>query len=55
MAALGGALTLLLGGLVGFPILRFAGDALAPPGASAAGRVPFLGGNPPAVHAWEVP
>ena len=53
MAALGGALTLLLGGLVGFAILRFTGDVLAPGGGSASHRVPFLGGHPPAVHAWS--
>ena len=53
MIALGGALTLLLGGLVALSILRFAGDLLVPPGTTAPQRVPFLGGHPPEVHAWS--
>lgn len=53
MAALGGALTLLLGGLVALSILRFTGGLLAPSGTSDAQRVPFLGGHPPQVHAWS--
>lgn len=53
MAALGAALTVLLAGVAAFLALRWLGDALNPEVTTAPERVPFLGGNPPEVHAWS--
>lgn len=53
MAALGAVLAVFLGALLAFLLLRWAGDILNPTPATAPQRVPFLGGYPPEVHAWN--
>ncbi|HKP76147.1 MAG TPA: NADH-quinone oxidoreductase subunit A [Longimicrobiaceae bacterium] len=53
MAALAAALAVLVAGVASFLALRWAGDVLSPWPPSAPERVPFLGGNPPEVHAWS--
>lgn len=53
MLALGAALTVLIAGGGAWLVLRWVGDVLAPPGATAAERAPFAGGYAPAYHAWS--
>ena len=53
MLALGGALTVLLAGIGAWLALRWVGDVLSPPGASAPERTPFTGGYALEVHAWS--
>ncbi|HEX6261998.1 MAG TPA: NADH-quinone oxidoreductase subunit A [Actinomycetota bacterium] len=53
MAALGAALVVFLFWTGSFLVLRWAGDALNPPVATAPSRVPFLGGRGPETHAWS--
>ena len=51
--ALGGAVVVALAGLGAWLGIRALGAALAPPGSTAPERVPFLGGDVPATHAWS--
>ena len=51
--ALGSALTVVLAAGVAWLALRWVGELLTPPRATAAERVPFLGGSPPGTHAWS--
>ena len=51
MLALGGALTVLLAGLVAGLGVRAIALVALPPESTAAGRVPVLGGLPPETHA----
>jgi len=53
MLALGGALTVLLAGIGAWLVLRWVGDVVSPPGATAPERVPFTGGYPSEFHAWS--
>ncbi len=53
MAALGAAVAVFLAGAAAFLVLRRVGDALNPLPTTAPERVPFLGGYPPDVHAWN--
>lgn len=51
MAALGGVLVLLVAGISGLLVVRWAGDAISHP-LTDPERVPFLGGRTPQTHAW---
>jgi NADH-quinone oxidoreductase subunit A len=53
MLALGAALTVFVAGGAAYLVLRWAGDAMNPPAATAPGRAPFTGGYPPQFHAWS--
>lgn len=53
MASLGAALTVFLAGVLALLVLRWAGDVVRPPESFEPGRVPFTGGRPPDVHAWN--
>ena len=53
MLAFGAVLTVFLAGVGVWLVVRWLGDALAPPGTTAPQRVPFAGGEPPTVHAWS--
>ena len=53
LGPLGAALAVFLFSVVAFAALRSASDAVAGIGDTAPERVPFLGGNPPEVHAWS--
>lgn len=52
MAALGGALVLLVAGISGTLVVRWAGNAVSHPPLTDPERVPFLGGRTPQTHAW---
>lgn len=53
MPALGGALVIVVAACVAWLGVRMLGTLLAPTDSSAPQRVPFLGGLPPATHAWS--
>ena len=53
LPAFGAALTVLVAAATAWLALRRIGDVLNPPETTAPQRVPFTGGDPPAVHAWS--
>ena len=52
-AALGAAFVVLVASFSAWLVLRRIGDVLNPPETTGPQRVPFTGGDPPAVHAWS--
>lgn len=52
MAALGGVLVLLITGISGLLVVRWAGGAISRAPLTDPERVPFLGGRTPQTHAW---
>lgn len=51
--ALGGTIVVTLAGVGAWLGIRALGTVLTPPGSTAPERVPFLGGEMPATHAWS--
>ena len=53
LAALGAALIVFVAGLSAWLAVRRVGDVLNRPETTGPQRIPFTGGDPPAVHAWN--
>jgi NADH:ubiquinone oxidoreductase subunit 3 (subunit A) len=53
VGALGAIFAAFLAGVAAILALRWAGDLLNPGPSTAPERIPFVGGYPPAVHAWS--
>lgn len=51
--ALGAALAVFLAAILAIGVMRWVGDALNPPISTVPERVPYHGGFPPEVHAWN--